>query len=87
VRTTAQGQSALLLLDVAVVLQQENVDYAVIGAMAAAVHGAVCASLDADAVLSFTTQDAQRLERAFLAGGFQTELARGDGPDPAIRVS
>ena len=81
-RTTAPGQSALLLLDVAVVLQQENVDYAVIGAMAAAVHGVVRASLDADAVLSLTTQDAQRLEKVFAAAGFQTELRRGDMDDP-----
>lgn len=71
-----------MLLDVAVVLQEENVDYAVIGAMAAAVHGVVRASLDADAVLLFTAQGAQRLERAFLAAGFQTDLRRGDMEDP-----
>ncbi|MGA2861429.1 MAG: hypothetical protein ACLQFT_07380 [Steroidobacteraceae bacterium] len=81
-RTTAPGQSALLFLDVAAVLQREQVDYAVIGAMAAAVHGVVRASLDADAVLSFTTQDAQRLEQAFIAAGFHAELRRGDLDDP-----
>ena len=81
-RTSAPGQSALLLLDVAEVLQRERVDYAAIGAMAAAVHGVVRASLDADAVLSFATQDARRLEQTFIAAGFHTELRQGDEDDP-----
>ena len=46
------GQSALLLLDVIEVLVRERIDYAVIGAMAASIHGVVRASTDADVVLS-----------------------------------
>ena len=46
------GQSALLLLDVARVLLKEKVDFAVVGAMAATVHGAIRATTDADALLS-----------------------------------
>jgi hypothetical protein len=81
-RTTAAGQSALLLIDVVGVLQREQIDYAVIGAMAAAVYGVVRASLDADAVLSLTTLEVQRLQQAFAAAGFPTELRRGDMDDP-----
>lgn len=49
-RTDAAGQSALLMIDVAEVLSVRAVPYAVIGAMAAAVHGVVRASLDAGAI-------------------------------------
>ena len=38
-RATAPGQSALLLLDVVALLERREVDYAVIGALAASVHG------------------------------------------------
>jgi hypothetical protein len=48
-RAKAGGESTLLLLDAVQVLRAEHVDYAIIGAMAAAVHGA---SRDADALLS-----------------------------------
>jgi len=40
-RTTAPGQSALLLLDAVEVLTREGIRYAVIGAMAASLHGIV----------------------------------------------
>ena len=76
-RTTRAGQSALLLLDAVGVLAARKVPYAVIGAMAAAVHGIVRASMDADAVLSLTIQESPTLEREFRAAGFQTELRRG----------
>jgi hypothetical protein len=42
VRSRGFGQSALLLLDAIEVLARERIDYAVIGAMAASIHG-VCA--------------------------------------------
>jgi hypothetical protein len=44
------------LLDVVALLQTEKIAYAVIGAMAASVHGVVRAGIDADAVLSLTAQ-------------------------------
>jgi hypothetical protein len=51
-KARAPGQSALLLLDVVQELTAQNIDYAVIGAMAAAVHGSIRATTDADALLS-----------------------------------
>jgi predicted nucleotidyltransferase len=85
-RPTGVGQSALLLLDAIAVLQRELVDYAVIGAMAASVHGAVRASLDADAVISLGSTKLSDLEHMFETEGFQTELRRGgeDDPIPAV---
>jgi hypothetical protein len=83
VRATRAGQSALLLLDAVGVLAARKIPYAVIGAMAASVHGIVRASMDADAMLSLTIQEAPTLEREFRAAGFQTALRRGD-PDDRI---
>jgi hypothetical protein len=54
-RTKASGESTLLLLDAVQVLRSANVDYVVVGALAAAVHGVVRASFDADALLSIST--------------------------------
>jgi predicted nucleotidyltransferase len=81
-RTSRSGQSALLLLDVVDVLASHKVEYAVIGALAASIHGAVRASMDADAVLSLGLHEAGALERAFKAAQFHTELTRGDFEDP-----
>lgn len=81
-RTNRAGQSALLLLDAVTVLTASKIPYAVIGAMAASVHGLVRASMDADAVLALTIQQTPTLEREFKAAGFQTELRRGDPDDP-----
>jgi hypothetical protein len=72
VRTQRAGQSVLLLLDVVEILQQENIEYAVIGAFALSAHGVVRASTDADALLS----------TLFDRAGFRTELRRGDAEDP-----
>ena len=85
-RTRRAGESALLLLDAIEVLARESVDYAVIGAMAASVHGVLRASMDADAVLSITTQELGRLEERFKAAGFDTSLRRGDIDDPIAAV-
>jgi hypothetical protein len=81
-RTKSAGQSALLLLDVVDFLICENVEYAVIGALAASIHGAVRASMDADVLLSVETQRARDLEGGLKVGGFHTELTRGDFEDP-----
>ena len=85
-RTTRAGQSALLLLDAVGVLAARKIPYAVIGAMAASVHGIVRASMDADAMLSLTIQETPTLERQFRAAGFQTELRTGDPDDPIAGV-
>lgn len=89
-RTSRSGESALLLLDVVDVLAAGGVNYAVVGALAASVHGAVRASLDADAVLSVDPREAGGLRRDLEAAGFQVELNRGDFDDPIsalVRVS
>ena len=81
-RTKASGESALLLLDAIQILRGASVDYAVVGAMAASVHGVIRASLDADALLAISLSALAGLERSFKAAGFKTELRRGDMSDP-----
>jgi hypothetical protein len=81
-RTSGSGQSALLLVDVVDYLFARNVEYAVIGAMAASVHGVVRASMDADVLLSVDLQEARHLEGLFQAAGLRTELTPGDFQDP-----
>src|SRR5256886_8895910 len=62
--------------------------YAVIGAMAAAVHGVIRASVDADVILSADAAALRRLEKRFAAVAFQTQLREGDPEDriPAALV-
>lgn len=81
-RTDATGQSPLLMVDVAEVLTAHGIPYAVIGAMAAAVHGVVRASLDADAVISTHLAVARDLQREFAEKGYGAELRTGDVDDP-----
>lgn len=85
-RTLKAGQSVLLLLDAVDVLKRQNINYAVIGALAASVHGAVRASMDADAVLSMAVQQIKSLEAAFQSAGFNVQLNRGDVSDPIAAV-
>ena len=72
-RASAPGQSALLMLDVAASLRSDGIPYVVIGAMAAAVHGSVRASLDADALVSVTISVAKSLQGRFSTEGLTTE--------------
>jgi predicted nucleotidyltransferase len=81
-RTRQAGQSALLLLDAISVLKARGIDYAVIGAMAASVHGALRASADADALISVTVSKLASLRTLFRKAGFETDLRRGDADDP-----
>ena len=81
-RTQRGGQSALLLLDAVEILQRKDIDYAVVGAFALSVHGAVRASTGADALLSATLPQLTELKRLFAEAGFNTELRRGDADDP-----
>jgi hypothetical protein len=81
-RTSRSGESALLLVDVVDLLVAKQIEYAVVGAIAASVHGAVRASMDADVVLSLAIGKASDLERSFKAAGFNTALSRGDFDDP-----
>jgi hypothetical protein len=77
-RTTAPGESALLLLDAVELLNREAIGYAVIGALAASVHGAVRGSMDADVLLSVPVQRIRELETMCRSHGFNVEVARGD---------
>jgi hypothetical protein len=88
VRTRGPGESALLLLDAAALLADEGIPYAVIGGLAAAVHGSIRASNDADAVLSVNAAGLRQLDKKFLAAGFQTQLKTSgfDDPIPAVLV-
>jgi predicted nucleotidyltransferase len=81
-RATRPGESALLLLDVVDVLTNQKIEYAVIGALAASVHGAVRASMDADVVLSIGLPEAKNFGDVLTRAGFQIDLARGDADDP-----
>jgi hypothetical protein len=82
VRARQTGQSALLLLDAVAVLKAQAIDYAVIGAMAASLHGELRATSDADALISVTVSKLASLRRLFKEAGFETELRRGDADDP-----
>jgi len=86
VRTSRAGQSALLLLDAVEILQRENINYAVIGAFALSVHGAVRASTDVDALLFTTPEHLTILRTLFERAGFRTELRRGDAEDPILSM-
>lgn len=81
-RTRGPGQSPLLLLDVAAVLAKEEVEYAVIGAMAASIHGSIRATTDADALVSVSPTKLARLQKAFKKARFATDLRHGDTDDP-----
>jgi hypothetical protein len=52
-------------------LETAGVDYVVIGAMAASVHGVIRASTDADALAFLTVQRAKELERQFRTAGYE----------------
>jgi predicted nucleotidyltransferase len=81
-RASAPGQSALLMADIAESLARRGVRYAVIGAMAAAVHGVVRASLDADAIVALQVREAQALRQSLLEEGYEVAFKTGDVDDP-----
>ena len=81
-RAKEPGQSVLLMLDVADALTARQIQYAIIGAVAAAVHGAVRGSLDADAIVAVPVLEAPRLRRDFEASGLNAQLRMGDMEDP-----
>ncbi|MDP9199338.1 MAG: nucleotidyltransferase [Pseudomonadota bacterium] len=79
---TGPGQSLLLLLDVVAVLNEQGIEYGVVGALAASVYGTVRATTDADALVSVSPPDLPGLETMLREAGFTTELSRGDFDDP-----
>jgi len=86
-RTTATGQSALLLLDIIDILNARGISYAIIGAFAASFYGMVRASLDADAVVSIhTSGEAIKLCEDLRTIGFIVDHRTGDHNDPIAAV-
>lgn len=85
-RTTAYGQSTLLLLDVIEFLNKRNIAYAIIGAFAASFYGVVRASLDADAVISILSKDVNGLCSNLKDLGLSVSYRIGDGEDPIAGV-
>ena len=85
-RARRAGQSLLLLLDVVDFLRKSAIDNLVIGAVAAAAHGAVRATTDADALVSLSVTEMSQLEGALSKAGFATELRRGGADDPIASV-
>ena len=85
-KARAPGQSALLLLDVVQWFADASIDYTVIGAMAAAVHGSIRATTDADALLAVSPDGLGALEKVLRKAGFGTELRHGDLDDPIRAV-
>jgi hypothetical protein len=89
-RASGPGESAKLLVDVVDVLAARSIDYAVIGALAASLHGAGRASLDAGLVVSAGVIEGTRIEKALKEAGLTTEFRRGDLEDAIpglVRVS
>jgi hypothetical protein len=80
------GQSALLLLDVAAIIGNQGIDYVVVGAMAAAVHGSIRATTDADVLVSVGVAKLRQLQGELKRAGLGADLRQGDVEDP-IRAS
>jgi len=78
----AGGESALLMIDIAAILDDLGADHLVIGAMAAAFHGVIRATTDADLLLGVRASHLDALSKRLRASGYQTELRRGDADDP-----
>jgi predicted nucleotidyltransferase len=72
----------LLLLDVVAVLDEQDVEYAVVGALAASVYGTIRATTDADAVVSASRSKLAGIDRTLRKAGLTAELRRGDSDDP-----
>ncbi len=85
-RARGPGESVLLLLQVVALLVKEKIEYAVIGAIAAAVHGAIRATTDADVLLAVAPARLTALEKRIKAAGLSTEIRRGDADDPIAAI-
>jgi hypothetical protein len=78
----SSGQSTDLLFEVVRVLNERNIEYAVIGAMAVSVHGVVRASMDADALVSVEFSELKALADVLTTKNYKAQLRRGDLDDP-----
>ncbi len=79
---TRPGQSLLLLLDVVARLDEQHIEYGVVGALAASVYGTVRATIDADALVSMSPSRLAGLQKKLRKAGLVATLRRGDSDDP-----
>jgi predicted nucleotidyltransferase len=85
-RATGPSQSPLLLLDVIDVLDRSQIPYVIVGAIAAAYHGAVRASRDADAVVSLPAAEVPVLAENLRKLGLEVDVRKGHDEDPIRQV-
>ena len=87
-KSKGPGQSALLLLDVIHVLNENHVPYAVIGAFAASFHGVIRATLDADVLISLhpNRENVSALITKLKKSGLKVTYKKGDADDPVGAV-
>ncbi|HET9215721.1 MAG TPA: hypothetical protein VFR18_02010 [Terriglobia bacterium] len=85
-KATGPSQSPLLLLDVIDILDRSRVPYVIVGAIAAAYHGVVRASRDADAVVSLPSADIPALVQRLKVAGLEVEVRKGGSDDPIRQV-
>ena len=85
-RTTGPSQAPLLLLDVIDALDGAGIRHMVVGALAAAYHGVVRASRDADAVVSLPEANLAALAEKLRTLGLDVRVSRGAADDPIARV-
>jgi hypothetical protein len=76
----------LLLLDVIDALGRKGVSYMIVGAMAAAYHGIVRASRDADVVISLDREDIPVVAESLRTAGFRVRVSKGAPDDPIRQV-
>ena len=83
-KAKGSGESVLLLLDVIDVLNRLHVPYAIIGAFAASFYGVIRASVDADAMISLSSGQAnlETLIEALHTVGLKALQRKGDIGDP-----
>jgi predicted nucleotidyltransferase len=88
VRVTGPGQPVHLLLDTIDHLNQLEIPYAVIGALAVSFYGIPRSTNDADTViwLRHTGKTAQSLEKSLVAAGYTPKVTSGDIEDPISGV-
>ncbi len=85
-RVTGPGEPAHLLLDIADLLLEFGISYAVVGAFAVSYHGVPRYTDDADAALWLkgTGKSEKDVAARLVAAGYRAELKRGDIDDPIL---
>ena len=87
-RVTGPGQPVHLLLDIADLLNEFRIPYAVVGALAVSFHGIPRATNDADTViwLKESGQTEKDLANRLTRDGYRVESRSADADDPVAGV-